>query len=206
MPKVNFPGLGSCPKTFQVALDALDVIGNWEWDPASDTVRVDGFVALLFCIDPERAKAGVPLLAFLDGVHAADRERILGLIRQSAQAGSPYLAEYRVCSADGQMRWVLARGRFSCDHAGRSTGGRGIVVDVTRMRLGEATPDAVDAPGDAASLAGPLERAAEHAIAAQKALADLQEPALKLLADTLLMGLGRRLAQQQVLDRRKRMN
>ncbi|SEG73056.1 hypothetical protein SAMN02799625_06085 [Methylobacterium sp. UNC300MFChir4.1] len=56
------------------------------------------------------------------------------------------------------------------------------------------------------SMERPLDRAAEHAIAAQQAIVELQDAELKAQADTLLMALGRRLAQQEVRERRRRMN
>jgi hypothetical protein len=52
----------------------------------------------------------------------------------------------------------------------------------------------------------PLDRAADHAIAAQYAIMELQDPELKVHADALLMALGRKLAQQEVQDRRRHMN
>lgn len=202
MPRTKSPLRQTCPKAFQGALDALDVIGRWEWDAATDGIRSDTFVALLFGLDPQQAEDGAPLTAYIDGIHADDRERVLTLSRRSAQEGSTYLTEYRVISTDGQMRWVLARGRFSCDHAGRPVRGSGILVDITRMRMGEGASDEAETPSDGT----PLEQAADHAIAAQCVIAGLQDLELKALADTLLLALGRKLAQQEVEDRRRRMN
>ncbi|GJE14615.1 PAS domain-containing protein [Methylobacterium longum] len=202
VPKLKRFSSQTCPKAFQIALDALDVVGRWEWDATTDGIRSDTFVALLFGLDPEQAEEGAPLAAYIDGIHADDRERVLALIRRSAREGSAYLTEYRVISADGQTRWVLARGRFSSDHFGRPLNGSGILVDITRMRMSEGTFSEVET----ASSAAPLDRAADHAIAAQYAIVELQDPELKLHADALLMALGRKLAQQEVQDRRRRMN
>ena len=202
MPRTKSPLRQTCPEAFQVALDALDVIGRWEWDATTDGVRSDTFVALLFGLDPEDAEEGAPLAAYIDGIHADDRERALTLIRRSAREGSAFLTEYRVISADGRTRWVLARGRFSTDHAGRPLSGSGILVDITGMRMGE---DAIE-EADTHAGEAPLDRAADHAIAMQQAIAELQDPELKACADAVLMALGRKLAQQEVQDRRKRMN
>ena len=202
VPKLKPPSGQTCPEAFQVALDALDVIGRWEWDATTDCIRSDGFVALLFGLDPGQAEDGAPLAVYIDGIHADDRERVLALIRRSALEGNAYLTEYRVISADGRTRWVLARGRFSSDHAGRPVGGAGILVDITGMRMSEGTFSEVEAH----SGGPPLERAADHAIAAQYAIAELQDLELKAHADALLMALGRKLAQQEVQERRQRMN
>lgn len=202
MPKPTPFGGQTCPDAFQIALDALDVIGRWEWDAATDCACSDAFVALLFNVDPDQAELGVPLTAYVDAMHAEDRARVLDLIRRSARDGSAFLTEYRVISADGRTRWVLARGRFTSDHAGRPVGGSGILVDITRMRTSEGTFSEVETYSGEA----PLDRAANHAIAAQCAITELQDPQLKAHADALLMALGRKLAQQEVQDRRRRMN
>lgn len=202
MPKPSSRGGQTCSEAFQSALDALDVIGRWEWDAATDYARSCGFVALLFNVDPEEADSGVPLVAYVDAIHADDRERVLTLIRSSANEGSAFLTEYRVLSADGQTRWVLARGRFTADHQGRPVGGRGILIDVTSLRMSESTfSEAKRSVGET-----PLERAADHAIAAQEAITELRDPDLKARADALLLSLGRKLAQQEVSGRRQRMN
>lgn len=201
VPKLKSLDGQTSPEAFQSALDSLDVIGRWDWNAATDRARVDAFVALLFNVDPDEAEEGVPLSAFIDSIHADDRERVLDLIRRSAQESATYLTEYRVISADGRTRWVLARGRFSADHTGRPVGGSGILVDITRMRVSEGTFDEVEISAET-----PLDRAAEHAIAAQQAIVELQDPILKVCADALLMEVGRRLAHREVLDRRKRMN
>lgn len=202
MPKLKPTTGQTCPEAFQHALDALDVIGSWEWEATTDLARVDGFVALLFDVDPGEAEAGVPLSAFIGSIHPEDRDRVDTLIRRCGCEGSTYLTEYRVISVDGQTRWVLARGRFTIDHLGRPVGGNGILVDITRMRESEGTFGEVKARSGNA----PLEQAADHAIAAQYAIVELQDPELKAHADALLMALGRRLAQQAVQDRRRRMN
>lgn len=202
MPKLKPLSGQTCPEAFQSALDALDVIGRWEWDASTDGIRSDAFVALLFGLDPKQAEEGAPLAAYIEGIHADDRERVLALIRRSAQEGSAFLTEYRVISVDGRTRWVLARGRFTTDHFGRPLSGSGILVDITRMRMFEGTFD----EGGTYAGEAPLDRAADHAIAAQEAIVEMQDPKLKALADALLMELGRKLAQQEVHERRRRMN
>ncbi|MCJ2097975.1 PAS domain-containing protein [Methylobacterium sp. E-046] len=187
---------------FQHALDALDVIGRWNWDAATDRVRSDAFVALLFNLAPEEAEEGVPLTSYVEAVHADDRQRVLSLIRRSAQEGSTYLTEYRVISIDGRTRWVLARGRFTRDRSGKAVAGGGILVDVTRMRMSEGTFDDVEVPSGGV----PLDRAADLLIAAQQAIVESEDPTLKILADALLMAVGRRLPQRETEERRRHMN
>ena len=190
---------------FQGALDALDVIGNWTWDGASNCIRSDMFVALLFNVDPSEAEAGLPLDTFADGIHPGDRDRVLAGFLDRGRDGGLYAAEYRVCSADGVTRWVLARGRFLNDHRGRPLSGSGIIVDVTDLRVGEGGGGGDAAPGFSEA-EPPLERAADCAMAAHRAICELQDPALRARAEALLLDLGRKLAEQERLVRRAQMN
>lgn len=202
MSKLSVLGGATCPSDFQHALDALDVIGRWEWDAKTDEVRVDAFVALVYNVDPVDAEEGVSIGIFLNSIPPSDREHVQEAIKQSARDGSPYLVEHRVVSADRQTRWVLVRGRFIGDHVGRPVSGSGILLDITRMRMMEEAFGEVEDRLDVA----PLDRAADHAIAAQQAIVEAQDADLKVHADTLLMALGRKLAQQEVQDRRQRLN
>ena len=202
MPNLKLLAGRTCPTAFQQALDTADIAGAWEWDISSDLVCADTFVALLFNVDPSEASAGLPLSAYIDGIHQDDREHVHALIRRSIDEDIPFVAEYRVLSADGVMRWVLDRGHIIRDSTERPVRGRGIIVDITRSRTGRltSTPDLPD------HLAPPLERAADLVIDAHRLIAELQDPQLKAQADALLMALGRRIAQQEVQGRRKRMN
>lgn len=203
MPKTKSRRGQTCPDAFRIAPESLDVLGRWHWDASTDRVRVDGFGALLFRVDPLEAEAGIPLDAYGATIHADDRDRVMGLIRRSAEEGSAYLAEYRVTGVDGRTRWMLARGRFVGDHVGRPLSGRGILVDITSLRARE---DRFEGAEHAAAGESPLDRAAEHAIAAQAAIVELRDPTLKARADALLMGLGRKLAQREIRQRRRRLN
>ncbi|WP_244526858.1 PAS domain-containing protein [Methylobacterium sp. 275MFSha3.1] len=187
---------------FQIALDELDVIGSWTWDAATDRIRVDAVVALLFNLDPDQAAEGLPLTCFIQSIHGCEQERIAALFCGCAREGGAYLVEHRVKSVDGQMRWVLARGRFTRDHVGRPQSGRGILVDVTQLRMNEGALEAEEL----CLAEEQLERAAEHAITAQEAIADLKDPELKACADALLMALGRKLAQRERREWRRHMN
>lgn len=172
----------------QDALDASEVVGRWEYDVPRDRVYGNALVALVFNLDPTRAQAGVPLSAFLDGIHPDDRERASRTIAQSAKDGLSCTLEYRVRSADGVTRWILDRGRIAHDQAGRPTLGSGILVDITQTKL-----DA-DFGVPASNLRRPLERAAEHGLMVRAAIHELPHSVLHQMSDMLLLEIGRRLA------------
>lgn len=202
VPKLNSLDGRSPYQALQSALDEQDLIGRWQCDVIGGRVVVDGFIAQLFNVDPGDTESGVSAEAYVAAIHPDDRERVRSVARRSASEGAPFLTEYRVISGDGAGRWVLARGRFFNDDAGRLMRGSGILVDITRVRKDEDALDETEAFLDEA----PLDRAAEHAINTQEAIFELQDPELKACADALLMALGRKLAQRQVQDRRRRMN
>ncbi len=185
----------------QEAIDASEVIGRWEYDVPNDRVYADALVALVFNLDPVLAQAGAPLKAFLEGVHPEDRERTARLIAKSAENGLPCAIEYRVCSADGVTRWVLDRGRISRDKAGLPTHGRGILIDITQTKMAEAAPVSAPFPDDV-----PLERAAEHCLAAHEAINALPRSVLHHMSATMLMEIGRQLATRDRDERLARFN
>ena len=198
-------GLISLPKRkadFQQALDALDVVGEWNWDSRTDVVIADELVALLFNVPKDLARTGTPLSKFLDGIHEDDRERVVQQIQECADAGASFVAEYRVRSADDTVRWILARGVFSCDGAGEPLGGRGIIVDLTDCRLSERAYLKRALHDEEQS----LERAADHLIAAHPSLVAEGDSQLKLLIDMLLLRVGQKLSQKNAEHRRRLLN
>jgi hypothetical protein len=192
-------------RAFQVALDAPATVGTWAWAAGTDSAAADAVVALLFGLDPDSAEAGLPLTAYLAGIHRADRTRVLAQFRLSARDGHPFVAEFRVRSRACETRWVLSRCQFSYDHRGRPVQGRGIIVDVTSLHGKGGVHDPI---AGAALVTGgsPLERAADSAMVAHQDVCDLQDAGLKARADELLFEIGRRLAGEQARERRHRLN
>ena len=112
-------------------------------------------------------------------------------MQRTAQSGGLLLAEYRVLAQDGTVRWILSRGRTFIDPAGNSVRSRGILIDITEMRDGGdryilgKSPQAAD----------PLVRAADLAIAMKQTLGADAPAEVRLLADLVLMSLGRAIAK-----------
>jgi hypothetical protein len=186
----------------QDAIDASDVIGRWDWDIPNDLLYADATVALLFSVDPSVAQAGVPLSLFLEAIHPDDRVETAAVISRSAKAGRSYVQEYRVRSADGALRWVLARGLIELDETGQPRRGTGFLIDITQNRADEAAystgiPDLAEHP---------LEEAAEHCLAARHAIEKLSDPLLINMTNMLLLELGHRLSKLGRDPRRVHMN
>ncbi len=201
MPKLKSLVGPSRRKEFQVPLDARDVVGTWTWDAASDRVWADSSAARLFDVAPEEAEAGLPLSAYAAAVHTPDRPRVRTAFREHVRDGGPAVIEYRVCSASGALRWVLVRGRFSYDHLRRPVGGHGIIVDVTDLNVRDVDANPVEDSGETL-----LERAADAAISAFRAVYALNDPGLRARAEALLHDIGRKLAAQQASESRANLN
>jgi hypothetical protein len=186
----------------QQALDASDTIGQWEYDVPNDRVYADALVALVFNLDPAETAAGTSLDAFRAGVHPEDRERFIQEIKRSTETGLCCTFEYRVCSADGVVRWVLDRGRIALDKDGRPQRGNGVLIDITQSRLAKQE----ESSELTCQARHPLELAAEHCLAAHEAIHELPEPLLHTMSDMLLLEVGRALSKLTDERRRGAMN
>lgn len=82
--------------------------------------------------------------AWLDAVHADDRQRVRGALITAHAGGQIYAAEYRVRLADGSLGWVLDSGRPFLTESGEFEGFVGSVVDISQLkRLAEEREQAI---------------------------------------------------------------
>jgi len=70
----------------------------------------------------------------LHAVHPADRERLATAVRKAAAKEAELDAEYRVLLPDGDVRWVVARGRACAGDADCLTG---VKMDITARKTAE---------------------------------------------------------------------
>lgn len=117
----------------QLALAATDAVGTWDWDIGEDRFIADAHFAQLHGIDPAMASQ-LPISEYLHGVHPEDRAMIARSIKHCITHGSEYAEEYRLLQADGQLRWVFARGRCYKDHHGRPIRFLGAALDLTERK------------------------------------------------------------------------
>ncbi|KQM67743.1 hypothetical protein ASE75_02190 [Sphingomonas sp. Leaf17] len=130
------------------ALSVGKGVGTWKWHTASDRVVADAQFAKLYRVDPEEALRGAPLSVFTDAMDPADRPRVEAAIAASVETGAPYSQEYRLLTADGNIRWVLAQGRCNYDATGRPTDFPGMVFDITDRKSAEIRQAALLALSD----------------------------------------------------------
>jgi PAS domain S-box-containing protein len=157
-------------------------MGTWEWDIASGRVDWSPELESLHGLAPGTFAGTVD--AFRQDVHPADAERLERAIAAVLAApDSNYEIEYRIVLADGECRWLAARGRVVVDGNGRPARMIGICRDTTeRKRKEEAR----------AQLAGQLETLAEVsdrlavALAPNEALEQLAVHVVPAFADYCL--------------------
>ncbi|WP_025112519.1 PAS domain-containing sensor histidine kinase [Pseudomonas sp. H1h] len=117
----------------QLALAATDAVGTWDWDIGEDRFIADAHFAQLHGIDPALASQ-LPISDYLQGVHPEDRALIARSIKHCITHGTEYAEEYRLLRADGELRWVFARGRCYKDHHGRPVRFLGAALDLTERK------------------------------------------------------------------------
>lgn len=116
---------------------AIGKVGSWVWDIKTNTVVTDAMMARLFGIDPVRAAKGLPVKVLTKAVHPDDRERVEQDSYAAVRKKGTFESEYRTISADGIIRWVLARGRVETDEQGNAVTFPGVMVDITERKEAE---------------------------------------------------------------------
>ncbi|WP_244625615.1 PAS domain-containing protein [Methylobacterium mesophilicum] len=174
---------------------AASGVGTWEWHIADDVLRCDAAAAAMLGVPQARAGRGATFALFLDRVHPEDRRRVGVLIDDLRGRGGLYIAQYRTVPRPGDVRWVLARGRFGGNAEGPVSEARGIVIDVTETGGDGVQDEATFCVTDAT--VGGIDGVAELALAlfasAEAGLPRTGFERLKPLLDALLHEIGRQL-------------
>jgi two-component system sensor histidine kinase VicK len=117
---------------------AIGKVGSFLWDIESNHVKVNKTLAKLLGFDAAAAASGLAIKVFLASIHEEDRERVLSEIEAALAGGSNFESEYRTVAANGNLNWVLARGRLKPGRHGRVAKFAGVIVDITERHEFEA--------------------------------------------------------------------
>jgi C4-dicarboxylate-specific signal transduction histidine kinase len=75
-------------------------------------------------------------VTFLRLTHPEDRERVLHLIQSSLETRQPWVFDYRIVNASGEVRWLHGRAEVEAQASGQHVTVRGTAQDITeRKRL-----------------------------------------------------------------------
>ncbi|MBC6435625.1 PAS domain S-box protein [Nostoc sp. HG1] len=125
--------LRNAQSQLESALEA-GAIYTWRWKILENRLFVNSAFAHLFGIDPKRAVNGLPIEVFVNSIHEDDRDRVVAATSRSIETGENFTAEYRVFTANGEERWVTARGRVEYDADGRAIAFPGALADITDQK------------------------------------------------------------------------
>ncbi|WP_306056015.1 PAS domain-containing sensor histidine kinase [Natronococcus wangiae] len=112
-------------------------VGTWEWHIDEDRMVTDQSFAQTLGIDRDNTREGISFDQFVTAIHEDDRERIRRRIEETIESCGEYQAEYRVRSADDEIRWVFARGHVECDEDGNAETFPGALTDITERKRAE---------------------------------------------------------------------
>ncbi|MFN7109088.1 MAG: PAS domain-containing protein [Brevundimonas sp.] len=119
--------------TARLAMEASAYVGAWDWDIAQNRVVADERFARMYGVDAAAARDGVPIEVFTASVHPDDAVRVGEEIERAKSGDGVFLCEYRL-AANGDVRWVLARGQPYFDRSGEAIRLPGIAVDITERK------------------------------------------------------------------------
>ncbi|MXV61920.1 PAS domain S-box protein [Natronorubrum sp. JWXQ-INN-674] len=109
-------------------------IGTWEWHIPDDRIYTGPSFAKTFGIDPDATDEGVSVEQFISAIHEDDRDRVQRKVEGAIESGEEYEEEYRVWDADGELRWVVARGHVEYDDDGNPVTFPGALTDITERK------------------------------------------------------------------------
>jgi PAS domain S-box-containing protein len=119
----------------EAALVAAD-IGTWTYDLRSDRVYADRNLSAIFGATEDGASGGA-LTQYLDAIHPDDLAGVQAAIEATIAGAGPFESQYRVRSADGGWRHLLARAKVSLGDDGKPAWMPGVVLDISRQKQTE---------------------------------------------------------------------
>jgi len=126
-------------RQLEAAIDASEV-GTFHCEIPLGKIVWNQRCKRMFWLEPD---AEVDFDLFYSILHPDDRERTREAVEASVYGGRPYDIEYRTVSGAGDIRWIRATGRTTCDERGNPLQFDGTAHDITsRKRAEEALKDA----------------------------------------------------------------
>jgi PAS domain S-box-containing protein len=129
--------LAQSEERLSLALRAATMVGIWDGDLEARLVFGDANFARIYGVDPEVASAGQPLGHYVNSIHPEDAGAVRAEMQRLYESGDEFIHEHRIVRPDGEIRWVLARGRLVRNAAGQAVRFSGASVDITDRRMAE---------------------------------------------------------------------
>ncbi|NTW48547.1 MAG: PAS domain S-box protein [Chlorobiales bacterium] len=110
-------------------------VGSWEWDLRTNENIWSEELWKLYGLDRRNAKASYN--QWIELVHPDDRSKTQTVIQDAARRGSDLSVEWRIRDREGNIRWLLSRGRPLHDIAGQPVRFIGISIDINERKRAE---------------------------------------------------------------------
>jgi len=110
-------------------------IGNWTLNLPDGELIWSDEIFRIFEIDPTRFDATYD--AFLNTIHPDDRNAVNQAYSDSLSTRKPYEITHRLLMSDGRIKWVQEKCTSDFDAAGKPLQSRGMVQDITAVKLTE---------------------------------------------------------------------
>lgn len=186
---------------------AVSGVGMWQVDASTNLASLDQRAAAMLKVEGHSPDRPVHLEVVMSRLQDEDRDLMREIHLDVVRNGGPFLSEFRVIDAEGDIRWIQCRGQYALGAGGVMTG-RGVLVDVTDIHAWSGPipsqtavltvrqpPMAAPAPAS-----DPLADAADLAVELRKALGRTGHGALRLAADLLLWEINTAIAERQVIS------
>jgi PAS domain S-box-containing protein len=118
-------------------------MGVWDWTPGASAAFWSPEIYKLLGLP--RAPGDEPeSFQFMQMIHPDDRAKLDAEIARVLAKGGDYEAEFRVVRADGEVRWLVSRGRVLHEDDGRRSRMVGVNFDITERKLTEQAMQEAD--------------------------------------------------------------
>ncbi len=121
----------------RIALSA-GKIGVWDWDIINSKVSWTSRVYEIHGLKHGEFDGSIESFSKL--IHEADREKVIGSIRNSVEEKIPYLMEFRIVRPNGEIRWISTGGRVVYNN-GLPIRMLGATIDITERKNLERQKD-----------------------------------------------------------------
>jgi len=121
-----------------LALGAADIVGVWDGDLVAGTIYGDANFARIYGVDPAVTAQGVPLGGYMQNIHPDDADDVRNAVQRLYAGGLEFASEHRIFRPNGEMRWVMSRGRLARNAEGIAIRFAGVSVDITDRKQSEA--------------------------------------------------------------------
>jgi PAS domain S-box-containing protein len=105
---------------------------GWEWDIKTGRDFWFGDLQAIFGISTHTFSGQIG--DFYRYVHPEDKKRISDAVTAARQNQTVYAEEFRVVRQDGNIRWVVSRGKFEYEKNGEAKRMTGLAVDITERK------------------------------------------------------------------------